>query len=37
MQEVLQAVESKALERSKGNAVEAYDAQRLERLIPETS
>ncbi len=36
-QEVLQAVESRALARSNGDAVEAYDEQMLQRLVPDAS
>ncbi|CAK0783810.1 hypothetical protein CVIRNUC_007010 [Coccomyxa viridis] len=35
--EVLQTIESRAVEKSGGNAVEAFDAQRLEKLVPDAS
>ena len=37
LQEVLQTIESRAVEKSGGNAVEAFDAQRLEKLVPDAS
>ena len=37
LQEVLKAIESRALARSNGDAVEAFDGQRLEKLVPEAS
>ena len=36
-QEVLEAIESRALARSNGDAVEAFNEQRLERLVPSAS
>ncbi len=37
LQEVLKAIESRALARSDGDAVKAFDGQRLEGLVPEAS